>query len=153
MKTAIIYDSIYGNTGKVAEEVARVRGEDAKLIHIASARKEDVAEAELIIIGTPTHGGRATAAMQTFIKSLPTDIWLNKKVAVFSTGMPASSVSLFFRMVIKILGYAAAPTLAVLLKMGGLHAGEPAEFMVKDKQGPLIEGELLRAGKWAESLK
>lgn len=153
MKTVIIYDSVYGNTGKIAEEVARTRGQEAKLIHIAAVRKEDIEESELIIIGTPTHGGRATAAVQTFIKSIPTDIWLNKKVAVFSTGMPASSVNFFVKLVIKILGYAASPALAGILKNGALHAAPPADFMVKDKQGPLLEGELARARKWAEGIK
>ncbi|PKM87791.1 hypothetical protein CVU83_02550 [Candidatus Falkowbacteria bacterium HGW-Falkowbacteria-2] len=153
MKTAIIYDSVYGNTGKIAEEIARVIGEEAKLIHISQAHKEDIENAELVVLGTPTHGGRASEAVQAFMKELPSDIWSSKKVAVFSTGMPANSVNFFLRFVIKIIGYASTPTLSVIVKQGGVAAGAPADFMVKDKQGPLLEGEIEKAGKWAESLK
>lgn len=153
MKTVIIYDSVYGNTGKIAEEVARVRGQEAKLIHITDARKEDIEEFELIIIGTPTHGGRATAAVQAFLKKIPSGAWEGKKVAVFSTGMPAGSVNFLLKLVIKLLGYAASPTLAGILKNGAFRAAEPVDFMVKEKQGPLLEGELQRAGQWAESIK
>jgi len=78
---------------------------------------------------------------------------VNKRAAVFSTGINSQGKNMALRLLLKILGYAAAPTLALLLKKGALIAGEPLDLIVKGKQGPLLDGELDRAITWAKNLK
>ncbi|MGE5425845.1 MAG: flavodoxin family protein [Bacillota bacterium] len=150
MKTAIIYDSIYGNTGKIAEAIAPAL--DASLVHISAAKKEILLENDCILIGTPTHGGRASSAVLSFFKELPAGAWKGKKVAVFSTGIPRDGQNLFLKFIIRILGYADRSTMNMLLAQGAISAGDPVTLMVKDKQGPLLEGEIEKALAWAKAL-
>ena len=57
MKTVIIYESIYGNTRRVAEEladVARAHGE-VLLVPAADADRASLEGADLVLVGGPTH--------------------------------------------------------------------------------------------------
>ncbi len=153
MKTLIIYDSVFGNTAQVAQAIASVFGENKIVRTVAEARTDNLVDIDRLVIATPTHAGRATEAIQSFIKSLPEGSLANKRAAVFSTGIVSQGKNVALRLLLKILGYAATPTLALLLKKGALIAGEPLDLMVKGKQGPLIEGELDKALTWATNLK
>lgn len=153
MKTLIIYDSVYGNTAQVAQVIASVFGENKIVRTVAEARTDNLVDIDRLVIATPTHGGRASEAIQAYIKSLPDGSLINKRVAVLSTGMTFQGKNIALRLLLKILGYAAAPTLALLLKKGALIAGEPLDLMVKGKQGPLLDGELEKAFTWATNLK
>ena len=153
MKTLIIYDSVYGNTAVAAKAVASVLGENKIVRSVAEARTDSLVDIDRLIIATPTHGGRASEAIQAYIKSLPDTSLVNKRAAVFSTGINSQGKNMALRLLLKILGYAAAPTLALLLKKGALIAGEPLDLIVKGKQGPLLDGELDRAITWAKNLK
>jgi hypothetical protein len=57
MKTLIVYESMYGNTHRIAEQVARAF-EGAGPVHVLpaeTATPELVKEADLLIVGGPTH--------------------------------------------------------------------------------------------------
>lgn len=153
MKTLIIYDSVYGNTATLAQAAALAL-EGEKIVRMVSeARTDNLADIDCLIIATPTHAGRASATIQAFIRSLPEGALVNKRAAVFSTGIKAQGKNIALRLLLKILGYAATPTLTLLLKKGALIAGEPLDLMVKGKQGPLLEGELEKVITWAKNLK
>jgi len=53
---------------------------------------------------------------------------------------------------IKLFGYAAKPIAGMLKKKGGSLVQQPEGFYVKDSEGPLKDGELERAARWAQSL-
>ena len=57
MKTVIIYESVYGNTLLVAEELAAVAREhgDVDLVRAEEADAATVEGADLVLIGGPTH--------------------------------------------------------------------------------------------------
>lgn len=152
MHTLIIYDSLYGNTAQAAVFLGRqIAGAVVK--SIKETQLEDVAAARLVIIGTPTHGGRASQPLQAFLATLPVSIWQERRVAVFSTGMPATNKNIFLRLIIRLIGYAATPTLSALVKKGAVPAAAPINLLVQGKEGPLLTGELERFNVWSASLK
>ncbi len=52
----------------------------------------------------------------------------------------------------KMGGYAAPRIVEALKKKGGNLVVPPEGFLVKDREGPLKEGELERAATWAKGL-
>jgi hypothetical protein len=57
MKTVIIYESLFGNTQRVAEEFARVAREhgEVEMVPAEEAGADATAGADLVLIGGPTH--------------------------------------------------------------------------------------------------
>jgi len=140
MKTLVVYDSQYGNT----EKIARVIGDTipgASVLHADDAGLSELEGAGLLIVGSPTHGGRPMGAVQTFLKKTPANALEGIKVASFDTRFASRFA--------KIFGYAAGRIANTLKKKGGSMAAEPEGFFVEGTQGPLTEGELERAAAWA----
>ena len=71
MKACIIYDSMYGNTQKIAQAIGEGLTGEVKVVRIGEADPSELKTCDLLIIGSPVHGGRATPALDTFIKQLP----------------------------------------------------------------------------------
>lgn len=152
MKTLIIYDSIYGNTKKIAQEINNYFGGDSQMIKVADAKIEALKDFSLLIIGSPTHGGRGSEATQKFLASIPNNYLQNIHVAAFDTSMTKVGQNIFLRAIINFFGYASKRILNTLQNKGGQKAGEPISFTVQGKEGPLVEGELARAIKWVKTL-
>jgi len=143
MKSLVIYDSCFGNTEKIAEAIAN--SISAKSIKINNLNSSDLDGVELIVLGCPTHGGRPTEAIQKFIN----DITLkNIKFAVFDTRMSKDNINIALKLLIKLIDYA-SPKMAKLIKSKGYEVILPPEgFLVKEKEGPLVDGEIERAKNW-----
>lgn len=151
MKNLIIYDSTYGNTEMVARTIAKTL--DSEAIEVRNVHLRDLEEAELVIVGSPTQGGRPTIPIQMFLKRLYPYVLKNVSIAAFDTRFKKNTHGLFLRIVIHIIGFA-APRIQKLLELkGGRRIVEAEGFIVKDKEGPLEKGELNRAKKWAETIR
>jgi len=140
----IVYDSVYGNTRKVAEALGNAIGADAQVVNadqVDSARLEHV---DLLIVGSPTQGGRPTKPIQDFITSLPEAVGKGLKVASFDTRYAGRFV--------KVFGFAADKIAEGLKEKGGIIASPPEPFIVTGKKGPLKDGELERAASWARGI-
>lgn len=88
-KVVVIYESKYGNTRLVAEEIIAgikaSKGIEAVLHEVKSVNMDNVINSDAILIGSPSHWGRATGSIRKFIDSLG-EINLNRvPVAVFDT--------------------------------------------------------------------
>lgn len=153
MSTLIIFDSLFGNTALAARTLAAILPGEITLKKIDDVHAEDLYNNQRLALLTPTHGGRASVKIQNFIKSIPVPAWQGKLVTVLSTGIPASGQNLFLRLVIKVLGYAAAPTLASLVKKGAKMMAPPLNLMVAGRQGPLLAGELEKIKAWSGQFK
>lgn len=153
MKTnrIILYDSQYGNTHKIAKAIAE--SISAKLINVSDAKNDDLKDIGLLVIGSPTQGGRATPTLQEFLNGIPKEILKNTKVAVFDTRFLESNLNFALKMLVKTIGYAAPKMAAVLESKGGKLILPPEGFIVKSTKGPLAEGELERSRKWLTSIK
>ncbi len=152
MKTLVTYDSVFGNTEKIALAIGdalRSQGE-VQTLRVRDARPEHLKGVELLIVGSPTRAFRPTKATVDFLRSIPQDGLRGVKVAAFDTRISTADVkSRFLNTMVRLFGYAAKPIADRLEKKGGTLALPSEGFFVKDSEGPLKPGELERATEWA----
>jgi flavodoxin I len=146
MRAVIVYDSEYGNTERIAKAIAGglASGGEVRLARVNEITPAELRGARLIIIGSPTQGGRPTKAMIAFLDDIPEDALKGVKVVAFDTRMPTKLV--------KIFGYAAGRIADSLQEKGGTLVTSPEGFFVNGSKGPLAEGEMERAESWAKAL-
>jgi len=144
MKALIVYDSVYGNTERIARAMAEAIAPsgEGKALRAGEANLSELESLDLLIVGSPTHGGRPTAAVQDFLNKVPKLQDIN--VAAFDTRITTKFV--------KVFGYAAGRIANNLKKKGGILIASPEGFFVTGGQGPLKEGELERAAAWAKGI-
>ncbi|GCE21601.1 flavodoxin family protein [Dictyobacter kobayashii] len=152
MNTLIIYDSMYGNTEKIAYAMADGITGDVKVQSVVDVNAAEFSVPDLLIVGSPVHGGRPTVAIEEFLKQLPADALKGISVAAFDTRFSAEDHGIGIRLLISIIHYAAGRIAKVLTRKGGRLIAEPEGFIVEDKEGPLQHGELERATSWAKEL-
>jgi len=73
METCIIYDSKYGNGKKAAEILQQALEEKGNPVSVHPVRRVKpgkLPRADLYVFGSPTHFGRPTRRMKTFLKKL-----------------------------------------------------------------------------------
>jgi flavodoxin len=119
------------------------------------AGKVDLSELEgldLLIAGSPTHGGRPSPGMQKFLNKIPADSLKGVKVAAFDTRFEKSGHGIGLRLLMTVINFAAPRIAKALKSKGGRLIAEPEGFIVEGKEGPLKEGELERASSWAKGI-
>jgi len=155
LKALIIYDSKFGNT----EKIARAIGEaitplgKVKVVQAGDANPSELSSIDFLIVGSPTHAGRATRATKEFLKKIPANALENVGVAAFDTRFSAEDKGIGVRILLRVLGYAAGRMANRLEHKGGHLAAEPEGFIVEDSEGPLKKGELEQAAIWAKKIK
>lgn len=156
MKAMVVYDSMYGNTGKIAEAIGGSLGpqEDVEVVRVGEVKPEQLADVGLLIVGSPTQKFRPTGATTQFLKGIPQNGLSGVNVAAFDTRITESEIEkirilAFF---VSIFGYAAKPIADRMQKKGGELAVPPEGFYVGGMEGPLLEGELERAAEWAREI-
>lgn len=155
MKAVLVYDSVFGNTGQIATAIAEglKAGAEVELLSVKQAQAEDLRDADLVVMGSPTRGFRPTPEITTLLITIPLRGLAGKQVAAFDTRFDADKVeSQFLGFVVRTGGYAARRIADQLEAAGGELVAAPEGFYVTDAQGPLAEGELERAGYWARAL-
>ncbi len=146
MKALIIYDSVYGNTEKIARAIAGAITPfgEVKVLRVGEVNPSELGSIDLLIVGSPTQGGKPTPAVQEFLSKIPTNALKNIGVAAFDTRLSGRLVGIF--------GYAAGKIADSLKRNGGALIASPEGFFVKGREGPLKEGELERAADWAKGI-
>jgi len=146
VETLLIYDSLYGNTEKIARAIAGglAAPQDVRLLKAAEASPADATGIDILIVGSPTQGSKTTAAVQEFLNRLPKDSLKGVKTAAFDTRMTNRLVRMF--------GYAAPKIARSLEGSGGTQLVEPTGFFVTGGKGPLKEGELEKASEWGRRI-
>jgi flavodoxin I len=146
MKVLIIYDSVFGNTEQIARAIGNALGsqEDVKILRVSNVKPEQLTGLKLLIVGSPTQGGRPTPAIQGFLNKIPEPAIRGINMAAFDTRFSTRWVGIF--------GYAAGRIADSLKRNGGTLIASPEGFFVKGKEGPLKEGELERAAGWAKAI-
>jgi len=152
MKAYIIYDSMYGNTQKIAQAIGEGLTGEVTVVSVGEANPSELKTCDLLIVGSPVHGGRATPALDTFIKQLPANSLEGISVAAFDTRFEPEEQGVGLRILMSVIRYAAPRLAKALEKKGGILVAEPEGFIVENKEGPLKQGELERASKWAQQL-
>lgn len=154
MKTLVIYASAYGNTAKIANAVCMSLSEygESAVKQVDEFVKRDMDDLDILVIGSPTQGGKPTKPAQQFIDQLPIKLLKQTKVAIFDTRFEASKQKLGMRLLMRIIGYAATKMAKRIKQRGGRVLLAPKGFMVSGTEGPLERGELEEAGAWAAQL-
>ena len=144
MRVLIVYDSVYGNTEKIAKAIGGAITGEVKVLRVDEANPSELKTIDLFIVGSPTQGGRPTPAIRDFLNKVPEPSLKGINVAAFDTRIPMKLVRVF--------GYAAGRIADNLKGKGGTLVASPEGFFVKGSKGPLREGELERAVGWAKGI-
>jgi flavorubredoxin len=134
MKNAIIvYDSVYGNTERVARALAQ--GLEKSGTVKATLFRADVAdvgrltEYDILIVGAPTHAWRASVPIKKFLGKIGESALKGKKAFAFDTKMKG-----------RFAGSGASRDIEnSLSKLGANIVKERMSAIVKGKEGPLEE--------------
>jgi flavodoxin len=146
MTGLVVYYSKFGNTQKVAEAIAEALESEVavRVVHAERLTASELKDAELVVMGSPTHRMNLPEAIRPVLEALPKRILRGASVAAFDTSYKMSGL----------LGrFTAAPKLARRLrKLGGRQVVRPETFYVVEREGPLHEGEIERAKRWGEAV-
>ena len=145
MNTLVVYDSQYGNTEQIARAVA-TRLETLGPVHLLFVREPtaiDLAGIDLLVVGGPTQGHGASPQLRGWVEALPDPALQGKPTATFDTRL---------RWPAFLAGSAARAVAKTLERQGARLVTPPESFLVAGGEGPLAEGELDRAGRWATAL-
>lgn len=152
MKALIVYDSLYGNTEKIAKAIGSAISPEARVLHAGKADFSALEGTDILVVGSPTHAGRPTAPIKNFLEKIPANALKNKCIASFDTRSSTEGQGAFIKGLVKFFGYAAPRIAKALQEKGASVIAEPQGFAVKGKEGPLEKGELERAAKWAAGI-
>jgi flavodoxin len=154
MKAIVVYDSVFGNTQRVAEAIAsslRTHSQ-VELLRPSDQTLDRLAGVDLIVVGSPTRGFRPTDAITDLLRRIPSKTLKEAQVAAFDTRFKADELkSATTRFVVK-TGGCAKRIAQQLQKAGGALVAPPEGFYVEDVEGPLKAGEIERAAAWATTL-
>ncbi|GAA2648229.1 flavodoxin family protein [Paractinoplanes durhamensis] len=156
MKALVVYESMFGNTEKLARAIAGGLAETADVTLSEVSAAPSAAGFDLLIVGSPTHAfglsrptSREEAARQG---ATPGRIGLREYLdhSVPLAGLAAAAFC--SRMDKAMSGSAARKSDKRLRRLGCRVVSTPAEFRVSGMTGPLLDGEVDRARTWATSL-
>jgi flavodoxin len=155
MKVLVVYDSVFGNTEKVAQAMGNALGGEAEVqtLRVGDVRPEHLSGLDALIAGSPTRAFSPTPAIKAWLRGLPANSLEGVRVAAFDTRVSLEDVdSALLTFMVKLFGYAAEPIGKRLVRKGGKPAMPPEGFIVEGTEGPLREGELERAADWARQI-
>jgi hypothetical protein len=162
----VVYESMYGNTERVARAIAEGLSGAAtvEVIEVGEAPAELPPGVDLLVVGSPTHAfgmsrpqTRADAARQAGARVISERTGVREWLSSLRPASPAmaalafdthASHPRFFRHI----GSAAAGIAKSLARLGFGVAATPEHFWVGGTQGPLDPGEEQRARAWARGL-
>jgi len=152
MNALVIYDSVFGNTEKIAQSIAAALG--TKSIPVSQADAGQLRGLDLLVVGSPTRGFRPTEGVSKLLNGLPKNHLAGVHVAAFDTRIVLETIdSKALRFLVDKGGYAANTIAKTLEKKGGKLTAPPEGFFVTGEQGPLKNGEVERATEWARKFQ
>jgi flavodoxin I len=144
MRALVVYDSVYGNTEKIAEAIGGAIEGEVKVLRPGEVGPQELENISLLVVGAPTQGGRATTAVRDFLDRISKAEINGLNAAAFDTRHISRMTKLF--------GYAAGKIASSLKKKGAILIAEPEGFFVEGGKGPLKAGEPERAAAWGRGL-
>ncbi len=150
MKSLVVYDSQFGNTEKIAKTIGETLGKGTQVVHVSKADSVDLKSVDLLIVGSPTQGGKPTLPIQNYLAGISHNGIEGAKAAAFDSRFASKEHGLGLRILMGIINYAAPRIADVLRERGATLVVMPEGFIVENKDGPLKEGELKRAKIWTK---
>lgn len=163
MKALVVFESMWGNTEKVARAIAAGLEESMEVTatEVGRAPAEPGPEFVLIVAGGPTHAfsmsrpSTRADAHQRGATHGDQGVGLREWLDRLPSGHHAQAVATFDTRVQKVRhlpGSAAKSAAKSAHRHGYERAAQAESFYVLDMEGPLIDGELDRATAWAREL-
>jgi Flavodoxin len=165
MNSAVVYESIYGNTKAIAGAVAEGLG-GAPVVSVANA-PENAADLDLLVVGGPTHmhGLATNRSRQIAVEGAHEDKGTHVEPdATDGPGLrgwlaglrerPGARAATFDTRLDKAPWFTgvASRGIAKRLRHAGYEIVSSESFLVEDSEGPLEDGELERARAWGAEL-
>jgi flavorubredoxin len=133
VKASVVYDSVYGNTEKVAKALAaglESGGVDVNVVKVDAVRFDELGGVDLLVVGSPVHAWSASKPVKEFLERLKSEEGLTgKKAFAFDTKMSRS----------RLAGSAGGKIEAKLKDIGLTIAKHSESAIVKGREGPLEE--------------
>lgn len=156
MNSLVVYDSIFGNTEKIARAIGtrlEALGQ-VRVLKAADASRPDIENGDLLVVGGPTHRHGVSQDMQEFLDRTGRGTLRGVSAAAFDTRYTGTRW---------ITGSAAVKIARVLKKGGAQLAAEPESFFIEKDVPPkgqkrrhdlehLQSGEEARARSWAQTI-
>jgi hypothetical protein len=163
MRALVVYESMFGNTAEVAQEIAAGLAShgEVEVVDVGLAPAEPDEGYDLIVVGGPTHAFSMTRpATREDARSRGASAGsVDRGIREWLGGLPAARhharVALFDTRVGKVRrlpGSAARRAARVAHGLGYPSAAAPESFYVEDVAGPLLPGEQRRAREWGRAL-
>ena len=94
MKVLVIYNSVFGNTEKIAQAIANALRPKVgvELFQAGTLTSAQLLGSDLLIVGSPTRGFRPTEAVAALLKGISGKTLSGIKVAAFDTRFEADQV-------------------------------------------------------------
>ncbi|MDP9236190.1 MAG: hypothetical protein M3P30_02125 [Chloroflexota bacterium] len=99
MKALVVYDSVFENTAVVARAIAGALSGDVQ--YVRDADPLEAGGVGLLVVGSPTHGGRPTPAIEAYLKAIPSGSLKHVRVAVFDTRVAPTERAFPLRLLMK----------------------------------------------------
>ena len=161
MRSLVVYESWFGNTRRIAEEIAAALAHEGEVdLVTVDEPLPSLEDVDLLVVGAPTHvhglsskrsregaltqgaHGEPGIGVRGWIDALP-DGAGGPRAAAFDTRADKPTW---------LVGSAARGIARRLRDQGYRLAIEPQSFFVQGTPGPLEEGELERASEWGRTL-
>jgi len=148
MKALIVYDSMFGNTEKIAQSIHDSLAEsvNVEILHMSKLNSKELNGLDLVIVGSPTHRCKPSESVNVFLNNIPRGALKGISIASFDTRYHMSKWLLW------LAGSATKRIARKLKSKKGNLALEPESFIVTGREGPLEDGELERASLWAKTI-
>ena len=161
MRSLVVYESSFGNTQRIAEQIAAALAQegDVELVSVDEPLRP-LDDVDLLVIGGPTHihglssrrsrqgaldhgaGGELGIGVRDWIDGLPNG-GRGPRIAAFDTRAHKP---------VLLVGSAARGIARRFRQHGYALAAEPESFFIEGTPGPLEDGELERAREWGKTL-
>jgi hypothetical protein len=176
VQVTVVYESLYGNTHRIAAAIARGIAEtqpeaEVELVAVADAQPLQVARADLLVVGGPTHVRGMSTRLSRHLavtaegKKPPEEQhlidgradgpglrdWFTRVPGIRAESRAAAAFDT--RLGTRFAGGAARGIAARLRRLGYRLVVHPEGFLVGEHgEGPLVDGELNRAHAWGAEL-
>jgi flavodoxin len=133
-KALVVYDSVFGNTEKVARALAKGLedgGIDVECVRVDAVEFDKLSGYDLLVVGGPVHAWSASKPIKGFLERLESVEGLSgKKAFALDTKMSRS----------RLAGNAGGKIEGKLKSLGLTIVRPHASAVVKGREGPLEEG-------------
>lgn len=163
MRALVVYESMFGNTQRVAEAIARGLSTELEVdIQEADAAPRSTEGYDVVLVGGPTHAftmsskqSRSDTAEKAGRPLISSGLGIRDWIGSVAPHRDRTLFATFDTRYDKptwITGSAARRAAGRMLKRGFMKLAPAMSFFITASEGPLVEGEEVRAFEWGERL-